>query len=425
MATILIRNGTLVDPTQNISDLCDILIEDGIVIKVEPFITVGVDRVIEAKNLMVFPGIVDMHVHLRDPGQIQKEDIFSGTNCALAGGVTSMLCMPNTNPVIDNEKTATYIKETALKARAKIYMCGAMTNSLEGKTLANYEGYKKWGIIAVSDDGRPVSDTDTMLQAMLKAEKNELVAISHCEDLDIVAKGIINKGEVSEKLMVRGIDRESENSVTKREIDLAKANNTRIHIAHMSTKEVVQYVREAKAEGVKVTCETCPHYFAYTEQKLLSRDADYRMNPPLREQADVDAIIEGIKDGTIDCITTDHAPHTKKEKQDFLTAPNGVTGMETSLSAGMRFLVEPKHITISRLIELMSTNPARILGIDGGSLKVGSKADVALFDPHIQWTVLPERLNTKAKSSIFKFERLQGRVKYTFVDGELAYVMRY
>ena len=425
MATILVRNGTLVDPTQNICEVCDVLIENGVVIKVEQCITEGVDKVIEAKNLMVLPGIVDMHVHLRDPGQIQKEDIFSGTNCALAGGVTSMLCMPNTNPIIDNTETINYIKETSLKARAKIYICGAMTKNLQGKDLADYDNYKKLGVIAVSDDGRPVADDATMLEAMLKADKNDLVAISHCEDLDIVAKGIINKGEISEKLMVKGIDRESENTVTKREIDLAKANNTRIHIAHMSTKEVVQYVREAKAEGVKVTCETCPHYFAYTQDKLLARDADYRMNPPLREQSDVDAIIEGLKDGTIDCITTDHAPHTKKEKQDFLTAPNGVTGMETSLSAGMRFLVEPKHITVSRLMELMSTNPARILGIDAGSLKVGSKADLSLFDPHIQWTVLPERLNTKAKSSVFKFERLQGRVKYTLVDGELAYVMRY
>lgn len=422
---ILIRNGTVVDPTQELCDICDILIEDGIITKIDKGIIESTDKVMEAKNLVVLPGLVDMHVHLRDPGQIHKEDIFSATNCALAGGVTSMLCMPNTTPVIDNKEVAEYITKTAAGARARVYMCGTMTKGLKGEVLAPYEDYVKWGIVAVSDDGRPVENSELMAEAMKRAEKNNLVAISHCEDLDIVNGGIMHKGSVSEKLMVRGIDRASENEVTKRELDLAKETGTRIHIAHVSTKEAVEYIRQAKAEGVRCTAETCPHYFAYTHEKLLAKDADYRMNPPLREQEDVDAIIEGLKDGTLDCIVTDHAPHTKKEKQDFLTAPNGVTGMETSLSAGIRFLVEPGHISMLKLIELMSTNPAKILGIKGGSLKVGCVADVALLDANVQWTVLPERLNTKARSSVFKFERLQGRVKYTLINGELVYVMKY
>lgn len=425
MAKILIRNGILVDPTQNTCSQMDVLVENGVVIRVDQGIIESVDKVLEAKNLVVMPGLVDMHVHLRDPGQTHKEDIFTATNAALSGGVTAMLCMPNTSPVIDNHEVVDYIHKTAAGARAKIYICGAMTHDLAGKSIADYKGYHEWGVTAVSDDGRPVADIDVMAEVMKRADEAGLLAISHCEDMTIVDGGIINKGVISEKLGVKGIDRESENSITAREIEIAKRDNTRIHIAHVSTKEAVEYIRRGKADGVRVTAETCPHYFAYTHEKLVARDADYRMNPPLREQADVDAIIEGLKDGTIDCITTDHAPHTKKEKSNFETAPNGVTGMETSLSAGMRFLVEPGHISVLKLVELMSTNPAKILGINSGSLKVGAPGDVVLFDPRILWTVLPERLNTKAKSSVFKFERLQGRVKYTLIDGELVYVMRY
>lgn len=425
MAKVLVRNGLVVDPTQNLCEAMDIIYENGVIIELGKELKCSVDKVYEAKNMLVIPGLVDMHVHLRDPGQLEKEDICTGTNSALAGGVTSVLCMPNTIPTIDNEEVINYVEENSKRAKARVYICAAMTKSLEGKEMGDYKLYNELGVVAVSDDGRPVRDDEMMAKVMVEAQKNDLLAISHCEDLNIIAGGIINKGEVSEKLMVKGMDRESENSVTKREIELAKANDTRIHIAHVSTKEAVEYIRQGKKEGVKVTCETAPHYFAYTEEKLLARDADYRMNPPLREKADVEAIIEGLKDGTIDCIATDHAPHTKREKQDFLTAPNGVVGLETSLSAGMRFLVEPGHIGIQKLIELMSTNPAKILGIKAGSLKVGMPADLAMFDPTIQWTVLPERLNTKAKNCVFKFERLQGRVKYTLVDGELVFIMRH
>lgn len=425
MARIIIRNGLVVDPSQNLCEITDILIEDGIVIKFGESLIDHTDKVLEAKKLIVFPGLVDMHVHLRDPGQTHKEDIFTGANAALSGGVTSLLCMPNTTPIIDCKETAEYVIETGKKSRAKIYACGAITHALGGETLCDFAQYHELGVIAVSDDGRPVENADMMARAMVEADKNSLLTISHCEDLAIVDGGIMHKGAISEKLGVKGIDRESENSVTKREIELAKANNTRIHIAHVSTKEAVEYIRQGKAQGVAVTCETCPHYFVYTHEKLLGRDADYRMNPPLREQADVDAIIEGLKDGTIDCISTDHAPHTKKEKSDFLTAPNGVIGMETSFAAGMRFLVEEKHLTISQLIALMSTNPAKILGIEAGSLAVGCHADVVLFDPNMQWTILPERLNSKSKNCVFKFDRLCGRVKYVVVEGDLVYAMRY
>lgn len=425
MSRLLVRNGMVVDPSQGINKICDVLIEDGVVLKIQPNISDSTDKVIEAKGLVVTPGLIDMHVHLRDPGFTEKEDIYTGCNAAAVGGITSLLCMPNTDPVIDNIETIDYIKNTSEKAKARVFICASITKQMGGEDLSDFAMFQNAGVKAVSDDGRPVESLEMMEKAMVEAEKNSLLTISHCEDLAIIDGGIINKGRVSEKLQVKGMDRLSEDSITEREINLAEKTGTRIHIAHVSTKKSVDLVRQAKKRGVKVTCETCPHYFAYTHDKLLSKDADYRMNPPLREQADVDAIIEGLKDGTIDCIVTDHAPHTKREKQDFLTAPNGVIGVETSLAVGIQFLVKQGHISMSRLVELMSVNPAKILGLGLGSLKVGFPADITIIDSEMQWTVLPERLNSKSRNSAFKFERLMGKVKYTLIDGEIVYVMRY
>lgn len=425
MPRLLIRNGTLIDPSQHINRITDLLIEDGVVAEIGDKLTGHFDQVVEARGLLVTPGLVDMHVHLRDPGFTEKEDIYTGCNTAVTGGITSLLCMPNTKPVTDNEETIRYIQETAARTRAHVYVCAGATRGISGQELGDYQMYASLGVRAVSDDGRPVENDEMMERVLVEADRQGLLVTSHCEDLKIVNGGIINKGKVSEALQVRGIDRASEDSITKREIELAEKTNTRVHICHVSTRGSTELIRQAKQRGVRVTAETCPHYFALTEDKLLQRDADFRMNPPLREQADVDAIIEGIRDGTFDCITTDHAPHTKRDKRDFLTAPNGVVGMETSLAAGIRFLVEPGHIDMSRLIALMSTNPARLLGIPAGSLTRGMPADVALIDPRVIWTVLPERLHSKSKNSAFKFTQLQGVVKYTFTNGELAYVRRY
>lgn len=424
MARLLIRNGIVIDPSQRINSQMDVLIEDGIIIKVAEGISDHTDRVLEARGLTVIPGLVDMHVHLRDPGQTHKEDIFTGCNAAISGGVTTVLCMPNTNPVIDNQEIIEYVKRTASSARARVNICASITSGLKGEELADFDMYKEAGVKAVSDDGRPVENSEMMLEAMKKAKQAGLTIISHCEDLDIISGGIMHKGEVSEQLNVKGMDRLSEDSITEREIALAKENDLSIHIAHVSTKGAVSAIRMAKLEGVKVTCETCPHYFVYTHDKLKSRDADYRMNPPLREHEDVDAIIAGIQDGTIDCIVTDHAPHSREEKQNFETAPNGIVGLETSLAAGIKFLVDTGKISMKKLIELMSYNPANILGLDVGTLKVGSAADIALVDTNLEWTVLPERMNSKSRNTAFKFEKLKGKVKYTFLNGELVYVNR-
>ncbi|MFZ2539092.1 MAG: dihydroorotase [Oscillospiraceae bacterium] len=425
MTLVLIRNGYVIDPSQGMDGIADVMIKDGKIAKIEPNITDRVDRVIEAKGLTVMPGLIDMHVHLRDPGFTHKEDIYTGCNAAITGGITSVLCMPNTKPVIDSADTINYIHLNANRAKAKVYVCASITKGLSGTELCDFEQYKSLDVKAVSDDGRPVESDEIMANAMSEAKKNNLTIISHCEDLQIVAGGIMHKGSMSEKLGVYGIDRLSEDNMTARELYIAMETNTAIHIAHVSTAMSTALIREAKARGADVTAETCPHYFAYTHEKLKSRDADYRMNPPLREQEDVDAIIEGIKDGTFDCIVTDHAPHSKSEKSDFLTAPNGVVGMETSLAASIKFLVEPKHITMYKLVELMSTNPAKILGLNAGSLKVGMPADITILDENMDWTVLPERLQSKSRNCAFKFEKLKGRVKYTFVDGEIVYVMRY
>lgn len=425
MAVVLIRNGQVIDPSQGLNAIADIMIEDSKIVKIAADITDKVDSVIEARGLVVMPGLVDMHVHLRDPGFTHKEDIYTGCNAAIAGGITSVLCMPNTKPVIDSAKTIEYIRRNASRAKAKVYICGSISKGLFGKELCNFSEFKALDVKAVSDDGRPVESDEMMERAMVEAKKNGLKIISHCEDLQIVAGGIMHKGSVSKELGVQGMDRLSEDNMTARELCIAMDTNTAIHIAHVSTAMSTALIREAKGRGAHVTAETCPHYFAYTHEKLKARDADYRMNPPLREQEDVDAIIQGIKDGTFDCIVTDHAPHTKAEKSDFLTAPNGVVGMETSLAASIKFLVEPGHISMYRLVELMSTNPAKILGLNGGSLKVGMPADITIVNADAEWTVLPERLYSKSRNTAFKFEQLKGRVRYTFVDGEIVYVMRY
>ena len=429
MATMLIRNGRLIDPGQGLDGQYDILIRDGRVDTVEPGLSktmaIHIDRVVEARDLIVAPGLVDMHVHLRDPGYTEKEDVYTGCNAALAGGVTSLLCMPNTNPPIDNPETIEYLRQRVEGAKARVYLCGAATRGLRGRELGDYELYREQGVIAVSDDGRPVSDETMMEQVMQEAARYGLRVVSHCEDLEIVRGGIMNRGTVSEELGVKGMDRSSEDNMTQREIGIAERTGAPVHICHVSTAGAVEAIRQAKARGVRVTAETCPHYFAYTDEKLRGRDADYRMNPPLREPKDVEAIIQGLQDGTIDCIVTDHAPHTKWDKRDFLKAPNGVVGLETSLAAGIRFLVEPGHLSMPQLLEKMTAAPAGILGIPAGSLRPGMPADLILLDPRVVWTVLPERLQSKSKNTAFKFERLQGRVKYTFVGGNLAYVMRY
>lgn len=419
--TVLIKGGNVVDPKNNVDDILDILIENDKIVKVDKNIDFNADDTLDAKGLCVMPGFIDMHVHLRDPGFTHKEDIITGCNSACAGGITSLLCMPNTKPAIDNKETIEYIIQKSKKAKAKVYITGCISKSIEGKELCDFDELKSSGVIAISDDGRPIKNAKMMINALLEAKRTGLLLTSHCEDLDIINGGIINDGEVSKILAVKGMHRSSEDYITAREIILAETNDCRVHIAHVSTKLSTQLIREAKKRGVKVTAETCPHYFSFTQTQLINKDADYRMNPPLREDEDVKAILNGVIDGTLDCIVTDHAPHTSKEKSDFYSAPNGVIGMETSFSASNTYLVKTGKMSISDLVRVMSVNPARILGIDGGDLSVGSVADIAIADLNEQWVVDTDKLYSKAKNAIYKGKRLIGKIKYTYLNGKRVF----
>ncbi|MCI8501322.1 MAG: dihydroorotase [Oscillospiraceae bacterium] len=419
MNTLVIRNGRVVDPSQNLDEVCDIKIEDGKIAEIGSGLS-G-DEALDASGLVVAPGLVDMHVHLRDPGLTYKEDILSGCTAAAAGGVTSVVCMPNTKPAADRPEVIRYIIEKAGEASAKVYPAAAITMDLAGEEMTDFAALKKAGAVAVSDDGRPVESGAMMQKALERACAEGLLVTSHCEDLRIIDGGIIHKGKASETLGVKGMDRSSEDSVTAREIALAAATGTAVHIAHVSTRGSVALIRDAKARGVRVTAETAPHYFMLTDELLMKRDADYRMNPPLREQADCDAVLEGLLDGTLDCIVTDHAPHAPEEKADFLKAPNGVVGLETSFAACATALVHTGKMSLAGLIRRMSENPARILGIPAGSLKAGMPADLALFDLDECWTVDPDRFCSKSRNSVFKGMTLRGKIKYTLLDGRIVY----
>lgn len=420
--TLLLKNGYAVDSANGFEGKADILIKDGEISEIaEDIPEEGADRVIDCGGLVVIPGICDMHVHLRDPGQTHKEDIITGGEAAVAGGITAVACMPNTVPPVDNAETVRYIIEKAKQSKVKVYPVGCITKGLLGEELCNYEELRSAGCVAVSDDGKPVRNAKTMARAMVKAHYAGMKVLSHCEDTDIIGDGIINSGKVSKELGVPGMHRISEDIITAREIAMAADLEMPIHICHVSTSISMQNIRNAARYGAMVTSETCPHYFMLTEDKLLSRDADYRMNPPLRTDDDVQAITEGICDGTIDCIVTDHAPHSAEEKADFLKAPNGVVGMETSLAATLTALYHTGKISLQRIVTLMCVNPRRILAIPGGTLERGDVADICVFDPNEEWTVEPEKLRSKSKNSCFKGMTLKGRVKYTIVDGKIVY----
>lgn len=417
--TLLIKNTNVVDPSQGIDKIADILIENGKIKGIGNY--ENADTIIDGSNFVAAPGLVDMHVHLRDPGQTQKEDILTGCSAAAAGGVTSILAMPNTNPVADCAETVKYIIDKSKGAKAKVYVAASITKGLKSLEATDLEEVKNAGAVALSDDGRPVENTEMLRNAMIKAPQLGMAVVAHCESLFLADGGIINEGEVSQKLGVKGIPASAEDCGTQREIAFADALDVPVHICHVSTDTSVKLVRDAKSRGVKVSCETAPHYFSLTEKELLKRDADFRMNPPLRTEKDRLAIIQGLIDGTIDVIATDHAPHTPQEKADFEKAPNGSIGMETSLSAGITNLVKTGKLTIYQLIEKMSTNPAKILNIEAGTLREGAMADIVIFDINESYTVDVEKLHGKSKNSPFKNQTLFGKVKYTILNGEVVY----
>ncbi len=400
----------------------DILVSGGII---EAVLTdsseVKADEVYDCRGLAALPALCDIHVHFRDPGQTHKEDVITGCAAAAAGGFTAVACMPNTKPVCDSAETAKYIMDKAAPTGVRVYPVCAVTKGMSGGEAADYDSYVNAGIRMISDDGRPVENGELMRQALEKSKENGLLVASHCEDLSIINGGIMHKGSVSAELGVKGMDRASEDSITARELALADSCGARVHICHVSTKGSAEIIRDAKKRGIRVTCETAPHYFIYTHEKLRARDADYRMNPPLREESDRAAMLEAVCDGTIDCIVTDHAPHAAAEKADFEKAPNGVVGLETSFAASLTALYHTGRVTMERIVTLMSAEPRRILGIPEAVIEKGAPAEFIIADTDMEWTVEPEKLHSKSHNSVFKGERLKGKVLATISGGDIIY----
>ena len=420
---LLIKGGWVIDPSQGIDETFDILVEAGIIKELGK--NIKVDRgceTIEAAGLLVTPGLIDMHVHLRDPGLTYKEDIVTGTRAAVAGGFTSVACMPNTKPVNDSRTVTEYIVSKAkTAAMANVFPIGAITCGSRGEALVSLEELKDAGCVAVSDDGRPVIDGQMMRLALESAGQMGIPLISHAEELSLAADGVMNEGAVSRELGLKGIPWAAEDTAVARDACLAEFTGAPIHIAHVSTRGSVRIIRDAKARGVKVTCETAPHYFSLTEDAVRSAKANAKMNPPLRGADDVAAIKAGLADGTIDAIATDHAPHHKDEKAvEFNKALNGIVGLETSLPLSL-LLVEEGVMGLSALVDKMSLKPARILGIDRGTLKPGAVADITLIDPNLEWVVREEKLASRSKNSPWIGQTMKGKAVCTIVGGKIVY----
>ncbi len=423
--SILIKNGYVVK--EDCMEKCDVLVEGRRIVAIEPSMECYADSVINAEGLTVMAGFVDMHCHLREPGFEYKEDITTGTKAALQGGFTSVACMPNTSPVVDNPALVLYVKNRAFEEdNAKVYPIAAVTKGQKGKELTEMGCLLEAGAIAFSDDGLPVSDGNTMRLALEYAKTFGGLIISHCEDKSIAGEGVVNEGFNSTIAGLKGINRVAEEAMVARDILLAEALDARVHIAHVSTEGSVELVRQAKKRGVKVTCETCPHYFSATDDEILSFNTYAKINPPLREGDDVQAIIQGLKDGTIDAIATDHAPHHEDEKNvEFNYAPNGSVGLETAFAIAYTYLVEPGYLEISELSRLMSRNPSEILGIGGGRLAVGETADITIVNLNKTYEIDNTKFVSKAKNSVFNGWKVTGTVEHVIVDGQEKEIKHY
>ena len=420
---LLIQHGKLVDPVSSTIAQVDLLVENGKVALVEKNIECEADQVIDAKGLMVCPGLVDMHVHLRDPGLTYKEDIFTGTMAAARGGVTSLVCMANTSPVLDCPEQITYVKEKAAQAcGVNVYPVGAVTQSLRGKELTDFAALKHAGAIALSDDGNNIDDANVMRDALIRARRQEMPLLAHCEDTNMVGNRGVNEGRVSRQLGLEGRPAIAEELVIMRDAMLAEETQAAVHVCHISTAKGVDIVRRMKKKGVKITCETCPQYFTLTEDEVLEKGALARVNPPLRTEKDMKGIIAGLKDGTIDAIVTDHAPHSVEEKsRELPRALSGMVGLETSLALTLTQLYHTGKMELPDIIRRMTSNPAAILKLQKGRLTLGSDADITIFDLNEEWVVDPEQFASKGRNTPFAGCKLKGKVKYTIVAGTVIY----
>lgn len=449
---ILIAGGRVIDPAGGIDEVLDLLIEDGRIVRIGKDVrgarsgergakppeaskgkrtraaknaesSPGVDRVMDAAGLVVSPGLIDMHVHLRQPGREDKETIATGTQAAARGGFTAVCCMPNTEPVNDTRSVTEFILDTAKREGAvQVYPVGAITKGLRGEELAEIGELFEAGCVAVSDDGRPVMNAELMRRAMEYATMFDLPVISHCEDLHLSGGGVVHEGLVSTELGLQGIPSASEAAMVARDLLLAEMTGARLHVAHVSAAESIRLIREAKARGVRVSCEATPHHFALTEEAVRGFSSRAKMNPPLRAESDRQAILDGLRDGTIDVIATDHAPHTAQEKeQEFDLAPFGVLGLETALGLTLSTLVAPGTLPLQQAIAKLTSEPARILKLSKGRIAEGADADLTILDPDREWTVDASSFASKSRNTPFHGWRLKGGTVATMVAGKVVW----
>jgi dihydroorotase len=421
---LLLKGGKLIDPSQRLNKIGDLLLSDGAVQKLGGSIEGPADaEVIDCAGLIVSPGFIDVHCHLREPGREDVETVATGARAAAAGGFTAVCAMPNTEPVTDNQAAVGFIVRQAQRARAaRVYPIGAISVGQQGKVLAEFGEMVGAGAVAVSDDGKPVASAQLMRTALEYARTFQIPVIDHCEEPTLSAAGAMNEGIVSAQLGLKGMPAEAEEIMVIRDILLARLTGGHVHLAHMSTKGSVELIRWGKEREINVTAEVCPHHLSLTEERVRGYDADAKMNPPLRTAADVEALREAVKDGTIDLIATDHAPHHYDEKErEFADAPNGIVGLETALAVVVTNLVEKGGLSFSDLVEKMSCAPARLFNLPGGSLVKGAVADVTVFDPAAKWKVDPSKFLSKGRNTPYTGMTLVGRATCTIVDGMIVY----
>ena len=423
MTDLLIKNGRIIDPANGIDGKGDVLVREGKIAEVGRVSVDGATEVIDARNLLVVPGLIDMHVHLREPGDEEEETIASGAAAAAAGGFTSVVCMPNTDPAIDNEATVDFVYRQAAKAgKANVFPAGAITKGWEGKELAEMGQMVRGGAVAFTDDGSGVQNPAVMLRAMQYVKMFDKPILEHCQDNALSGRGCMNAGLQATVLGLPGMNRLAEELMLYRDIQLARQAGARFHAQHLSTRGAAQMVRQAKQEGIRVTAEVTPHHLLLTEEACQGYDTNYKMNPPLRTREDIEALRQAVADGTIDCLAGDHAPHLASEKElEFLSAPSGIICLDCALGLYAKALIETGTVDWPRLIALMTSGPARILGIAKGTLGIGCEADITIIDPRHSWEVEVSRFYSKSRNCPYDGWTLCGRAVYTIVGGVIQF----
>lgn len=425
MSEILIRNGRLIDPKTKFDEVVDILISGTRVAKIGRNLGMTEARVINAHGLIVVPGLIDLHCHLRDPGRPDEETIETGSAAAVAGGFSGVCCMPNTDPPVDNEGVVHYIlREAARSASCRIFPIAAITKQRAGREITEFGQLIKAGVKAFSDDGDTVADARVLRHALEYARIFDVPIFEHALDPNLARGGQMNEGLTATRLGLPGSPAVAEEAIVARDLLLAKFTDSRLHICHVSTKEAVALIRRARQEGVKVTAETCPHYFAFNDAVLESYNTNFKVNPPIRTEEDRQAVIEGLRDGTIDCIATDHAPHCAAEKElEFGNAPFGMIGLETAVPLVITELILKENFSWTEVIAKMTVNPAQIIHENLGVVKPGAVADLTIINPEKKWRLIPERIRSRSKNSPWLNKELTGQVQTTIVAGEIKYIL--